>query len=199
MRNLKKLFNECYDKLVAIGVPVSNNIKKVSTNSRLSTTYGRCSRDRKDNSFTIQIATFLLSDKLDESIVCDTIMHELIHTCDGCFNHGKLFQRYARMVNKAYNMNIGTYVDKESVVAVRESGLQPKRKKPQKDSWVFKCINVDCNYRWEYSRKPKWCKGYNTTNMVVQNVRCPHCKGKIQMTKYKSLQSLHQGIFDFEF
>ena len=41
-----------------------------------------------------------------EKSCCQTLAHELIHTCPGCQNHGPLFQQYAAVMNRQYGYQI---------------------------------------------------------------------------------------------
>lgn len=191
MRDLQKLFMKCINELKVIDIPFSSNIIKVAANSRLSSTYGRCKRTRNSNGtfdYQIEIASFLLNDNLPDKVVRSTIMHEIVHTCNGCFDHGKLFHKYGEIISDCYDVEITTYVSKECMDIVKKAGLVHKRKQPKSDSWEFQCI--DCNNIWRYSRKPKFCKAYEPTTMIIQGCRCPYCKGKIQMLKYLNINSL---------
>lgn len=66
-------------------------------------TLGLCQMTNKNN-YIIRISKYSDVDTME-----DTVFHELIHTFPGCLNHGETFQEYASIINKLYNMNIGTY------------------------------------------------------------------------------------------
>ena len=49
-----------------------------------------------------------------------TIVHELIHTVEGCFNHGPKFQEIARLLSSAYNIELGTKASKNEMELSKE-------------------------------------------------------------------------------
>lgn len=49
--------------------------------------------------FEITISAKLLQDDVDDQFAKDTIAHELLHTVDGCMNHGKKWKTLANRVN----------------------------------------------------------------------------------------------------
>ena len=182
MRDLQMLFKRCCEELDAIGVPYSHNIKSIKANNRYVSTYGMTSHYTTDDSYEIQIASFLLSDKLtDDRIVRSTIFHELVHTCDGCMNHGKLFHKYGNLISDCYDVEITTYVSKARLDAVKQAGIKPERKRIASDNWIFECI--DCCERWQYKKKPSFCRQYEPVSRTVLNCNCPYCKGKIRLVK----------------
>lgn len=182
MRNLQELFKRCCDELDIIGVPYSHNIKNVKANNRYISSYGTTVYHSADNSYEIQIASFLLSDKItDDKIVRSTIFHELIHTCDGCMNHGKLFHKYGNLISDCYDVEITTYVSEASSNAVKQAGVKPERRRLHNDNWIFECI--DCCQRWQYKKKPRFCKQYEPVGKIILNCNCPYCNGKIRLVK----------------
>lgn len=191
MRDLQKLFTECINELEVIDIPFSENIVRVTANNRLSSTYGKCKRVRNNNGtfdYQIEIASFLLNDSLPDKVIRSTIMHEIVHTCDGCFDHGKLFHKYGALISDCYDVEITTYVSNERMRIVEKAGVIHKRKQPKNDSWKFKCVG--CGNVWQYSRKPKFVKSYEPTTMIIQGCHCPYCKGKIQMLKHLDISKL---------
>ena len=52
--------------------------------------------------------------------VKSTIVHELIHTVEGCYNHGPKFQEIARLLSSAYNMDLGTHAGVREMELSRE-------------------------------------------------------------------------------
>ena len=55
--------------------------------------------------------------------VKSTIVHELIHTVEGCYNHGPKFQEIARLLSSAYNMELGTHAGGREMELSREYRL----------------------------------------------------------------------------
>lgn len=103
---LTNLLVECiYEAQKVIPVKISKinlNVKVGAYKSRL----GECSKDWRNNTFQISLSKYLL--ECDTQLIKEVLLHEIIHTCDGCFNHGKLFQAYVRTINNFYSYNIAT-------------------------------------------------------------------------------------------
>ena len=49
-----------------------------------------------------------------------TIVHELIHTVEGCFNHGKEFQSIANWLSRVYGIELGTRASKKEMALSEE-------------------------------------------------------------------------------
>ena len=99
--DVKKMVLECAEILRKDGFPVGNIIDvKLSWGRK---TLGLCQMTNKNN-YIIRISKYS-----DVDTMKDTIFHEIIHTFPRCLNHGEAFQEYASIINKLYDMNIGTY------------------------------------------------------------------------------------------
>ena len=61
-----------------------------------------------------------------------TIVHELIHTVEGCYNHGPKFQEIARFLSSAYNIELGTRASKNEMALSEEYRIA-------KAKYVIKC------------------------------------------------------------
>ena len=87
----------------AVGVPVSDKIDgHIRINKRAKKRFGRCTA--VNGRYVIELSEMLL--EAPEKSCRQTIAHELIHTCPGCMNHGRLFKKYAGMMNRAYGYDI---------------------------------------------------------------------------------------------
>ena len=64
--------------------------------------FGSCRR-LTSNYFTIEITDLGL-----RGDVRSTIVHELIHTVEGCYNHGPKFREIAKLLSSAYNIKLDT-------------------------------------------------------------------------------------------
>lgn len=69
--------------------------------------------------------------------VISTIVHELIHTVDGCLNHGSKFQSIAKKLSIAYNIDLGTKASEKEMDMVKEYRISKAR-------YVIKCTNPAC-------------------------------------------------------
>lgn len=125
---LNKLFQECISELVSIGINIQDNkdIGKVEIHisKRNNKRYGVCKQEEPDAStmyverigrskvikylkykkHTIEISPWVM--ELDDSIIKNTIMHEIIHCLPNCNNHGKIFKQYAKYINQKLGYDI---------------------------------------------------------------------------------------------
>lgn len=93
----------------------------------------------------------------------ETIMHELLHTIRGCFDHGKKWHYFVNKVNQAYKLDIkvaDTFFEKDVRKEVYFAGY----------NYILECSN--CHLDWRYKTR---CKRYRE----YENYRCPNCGSKI--------------------
>lgn len=74
---------------------------QVEVNSRAQRRLGCCIR--KEGAFTIQVSARLLG---QPELLRNTLLHELLHTCYGCQNHGKRWKACAQKVGQAWGVDI---------------------------------------------------------------------------------------------
>ena len=103
MRNLDDYALQCMFELDSIGIPYGN-VKSFEINTRAHSRWGQCRVI--PGGFSININSDLLDERNDESGLKNTIIHELLHTCDGCLNHGAKWVAYANKVHKLLGYNI---------------------------------------------------------------------------------------------
>jgi hypothetical protein len=169
-RDLQELFKTCLEEQDVLEIPYSRNIVRVSENTRFKSTYGRCRR-KPNGTYEIQIASFLLDDRLDDKVVRSTLHHEIVHTIDGCMNHGKKFMNYLNFIGDCYGLDVSARVSYERAKKVREAGLEPKRNETRYN-WSMTCLG--CGREWKFKKKNRSIKiqigemgGYCT---------CPYCR-----------------------
>lgn len=105
---LQKTYLECVADLEAIEIPISNNITKVEINTRAQSRWGMTHKryDADHNVYytidiNVELCTGLVNDGLRE-----TMLHELMHTCDACMNHGDTWLSYVEKCNSIYGTKI---------------------------------------------------------------------------------------------
>ena len=81
---------------------------------------------------------------LDDDEVADTLMHELIHTCPHCLNHGQIFHKWAGLVNHLKGYHVTTKARGAAYQAARHADVVAKH-----DLVVLAC---PCGCRLEVSR-----------------------------------------------
>lgn len=108
---INRLAVEAGEELKAICIHPSDKVIAIKENRRAKKRLGCCKKERRiaQEFFIIEIST-VLEEATDQAIK-EILIHELLHTCKGCFNHGKLWKLYAAKVNQVYGYNISTYAD----------------------------------------------------------------------------------------
>ena len=102
MRDLMTYANFCMEKLDEIGIPY-NHVEEFTINTR-ARRWGLCSL--RYGKYYIQINVTLLDERNGEDGLINTILHELLHTCPNCMDHGAQWKFWAEKVRKAYGYNI---------------------------------------------------------------------------------------------
>ena len=76
----------------------------------LNDSWGNCHREWEDNRFVyyISISDEFETEKISIKELESTICHEIIHTCNGCFQHGKRWVKYALRMDAEYGYEIAT-------------------------------------------------------------------------------------------
>ena len=94
---LDALFTGLRGKLEELGLPLSREIDpQPVVNTRAKRRLGCCIR--REGRFTIQVSQSILG---DPQLLRATLVHELLHTCYGCQNHGKRWKAYAQTAGEA--------------------------------------------------------------------------------------------------
>lgn len=125
---LNNLYLECIAELKSIGIDVTNNKEigeiDINISKRNNKRYGVCKQDEPDKSTKylethgrhrmikygiykkhhIEISPWVM--ELEESIIKNTIMHEIIHCMPYCSNHEDEFKRYAKYINEKLGYDI---------------------------------------------------------------------------------------------
>lgn len=133
---LNRTLSEVISEARELNIPVSNNIKgKVRINGRPKKRFGCCRR--KENTYVIEISEFVL--ECPEKIIRGVIAHEVLHTCNECYEHGKKWREYSERMNQAYGYNI------KRVSSFEEMGL-PERKNHPDIKYIIKCKKCGKEY-----------------------------------------------------
>lgn len=100
---LDRLLAQVIDQARSIGIPVSRAIcPHVEVNTRARTRFGCCRSQMGRH--TIEVSAALLA--ADEQAVRQVLAHEVLHTCRGCANHGKAWQRWAAAMSARFGYDI---------------------------------------------------------------------------------------------
>lgn len=101
-QKLKSLFEECKKEADEAEVKYSKYIK-LEISKRAKSRYGLCEK-KGPNSYIITISDFVF-DSPDNKIK-QVILHEMVHTCKGCMNHGSHWKAVANQLNRKYGYEI---------------------------------------------------------------------------------------------
>lgn len=163
MKNLNEIYEKCVKKLNAIGI-TPGNVVSVTPNTRRMTAWGLCRKSY--GTCKIEISSILLDDSVADKSVETVMMHELLHTVDGCVGHGAEWKRLAAKVNAAYGYNV------KRTNTPAEYGVNDVRVVGMK----YKIQCVDCGTTAYRARKSNVTKDPN-------HYRCAICGGKLTVTE----------------
>lgn len=161
IERLPALLSEEIQKACAVGIPVETRCLSIRMNNRLRAVFGRCIR--RENGFAIEISGRMA--EAPENALRQTIAHELLHTCPGCFDHGPLFRQYADRLNRKYGYAI------KRANRADEMGVPERTRTAQ-----YLLICTSCSRQFPRERK-------SAVVSHPQRYRCPHCGGTLRRVK----------------
>ena len=187
-KELNRLFVECVDELNKIGIDILNEKQygkiDISIAKRNNKRYGCCKQEEPDRNYRIvskvgrrkvikyekynihhiEISKWVM--ELEDTIIKNTIMHELIHCIPYCNNHGTEFKKYANLINNNYRYDVSRVGDKKK--DFEKSNVEFKETK----NYNYKIICEGCNqefYRQRLNRN------------FVRKYRCAKCGGTFKV------------------
>ncbi len=169
-KELKHLLDKVKCELKNIGIPISNDISEIYVNNRTKKRLGACKIEKgigKKPVYRIEISHVVLGCTEDE--ICSIIAHECLHTCPGCFNHGKKWKEYGETVSKTLGYKISRTINTEELSI--ETSLNDEKVK-----YIVICNN--CGQIYERKRMCPLVK-------EPSRYRC----GKCGMTLSKAIKS----------
>lgn len=116
MKDLMKLANECIADLLSAGMRI-RRVRNWKAGTKSKRQWGLCEAVG-DGLFDISISEMLLQDDVDDQQVKNTIAHELLHTVEGCMNHGRYWHKLAKLVNQRcpqYNIKDRASADEKGI------------------------------------------------------------------------------------
>lgn len=147
-------------------IPVPANInKQVYINPRPKKRFGCCNAE--GGKYNIEISEFVLN--ADSHKIKGVIAHEVLHTCNGCCNHGDKWKEYAGRMNSAYGYNIKRTSSFEEMSLDKMIGDQQE----QHVKYILKCLR--CGK--EYPRQR-----YTCVMKKINAYRC-QCGGKLTLIR----------------
>lgn len=182
---LEKLYEECLKELLSIGINMKEKeygqitIKIANRNNKR---YGCCKQENPDKKYktvqkigrhrcvkyerfekhTIEVSKWVM--ELDDKIIKNTIMHELIHCMPFCNNHGEMFKKYAKYINKYLGYDISRLGNKKN--DYEKSNLEYEEK-------AYK-YTIKCTSCGKVFNRNRLCKDF------FKKYRCL-CNGKLTL------------------
>lgn len=103
---LKEAFEIAQELLDYLDIEYGD-VEQLEINTRAKRRWGQCSYNRYTGKFKISISSKLLGeDEKSEKGLLNTVVHELLHTCKGCQNHGSHWKNLADKVNAEFDLGI---------------------------------------------------------------------------------------------
>lgn len=161
MRNLNDYYYACMRELNTLGIQYGC-IDSIKVNNRAKARWGIC-KMLPCGHFAIEINSALLRYDVPEKVLKETIIHEMIHTCPGCFNHGAKWKAIADSVNRFYGYNVSR------TTSEKEKGCSLDRK-PITMKYAIQCPS--CGFTHRSSKLTK-------TIQHPENYRCSVCHVKM--------------------
>ena len=160
-RNLAMCKRVCDD----VNIPY-RDIVNIKVNTRAKTRWGLC-KSLGGDKFEIEISDRLLQPGVSSLALMNTLLHEILHTCYGCMNHGKQWKAYAQRLNNiGYNIKRCTSSAEKNIPEV-----QLKRE------YKYKVICNKCGYEYKYMRKGEVIKQIER-NPNRHGCRCGRCNSR---------------------
>ena len=161
IKRTEELLQKCRRILREEHIPVTEHPIDLTINSRVRSRFGKCTKT--GNRYSIELSGYLM--ETEDRTVETVLLHELLHTCPGCLNHGKRWKAHAEKVNQKYGYNITATTSYEKM-GMADPGSRETVK------YLVKCSSCGL----EIPRKRK-CR-------LVENVdryRCGKCGGKLKI------------------
>ena len=130
MKDIQTIYENCIQMIEDLGIK-PGVIKSVKVNTRAAKRWGCCKTVKTvyGTMYNIEISYQLLADNVDDKAAETTMLHEILHTCKYCQNHGAEWKRLAEKVNKAYGYDIKRCTSaEEKGIEVVKSEVKPKHK-----------------------------------------------------------------------
>ncbi|MBQ3546642.1 MAG: hypothetical protein IJA34_16910 [Lachnospiraceae bacterium] len=112
MHDLQKIYRNVLEDILSVGINYGN-IKSISTREGDYADVARCNRTEKktfgmviSTTFDIEVCEWLLKDDIPVQSLKDIIAHEVLHTCEGCFDHTGTWKEYAMLMNRTLGYHI---------------------------------------------------------------------------------------------
>lgn len=157
---LNSLLQEAIKEVEAVGITTGEIDPDIEL-TRATRVFGKCRRDNINNIHTIYISKYFINNPTAE--VKNTLVHEVLHTVEGCMNHGNKWKALANRMNNHYGYNIKRTAN---YVMNNEEANQIKRQ-----------YTIRCQGCGQTIYRQKKSKLITNTHLY----RCGKCGGKLEL------------------
>lgn len=152
--DIRKEFENCLSQLKSWNRDAPFPKRPIKLSSKLlfgMRSLGQCQTTYKkghldERQCVISLNRAFLSGYMSPESLKSTIMHEIVHTFQGCNNHGTNFQHWENLIQKDFGVDIGIRASKKEAREFSRANVSSA-----KDI----AICLDCGHYWTYSRKTK--------------------------------------------
>ena len=147
MKDLQKYFQQGLIFVNGYGIK-AGDIRKVETNST-SKRWGQATQKYDvfgKKYYTIQIAEKLLSDEVEDKHLMSTIVHEILHTVDGCMTHKGKWKVLADEITRTSDLVI------KRVTSAEEKNINVQ------EAYKYVCRCDKCGYEIGKERMSQFIK-----------------------------------------
>lgn len=102
MRDLQAIAQGCLKQVDALHIPRAKEIT-FAWNPRFKRLWGRC-KFTVQQEYIIELNCVFQDESTERSGLQNTLLHEILHTCKGCMNHGAQWKAYAKQIQDAYGI-----------------------------------------------------------------------------------------------
>lgn len=171
MKDVYELVDTAINQCLNVGI-TPGAIVEITINRRAANRWGRTTRLSGGRGYRIEISSELLDDAVSYKATMDTVMHEVLHTCKDCMNHGKIWKYYANIVNHKYGYDI------KRTTSYEEKGLSMNSSKVQY-KYIVTCTNCGAVNRYQREGKVvQYIKKYGSRACTCG--RCGHSSFKVE-------------------
>ena len=100
---LNSLLQEAIKEVEAVGITTGEIDPDIEL-TRTTRVFGKCRLNNNDNTYTIYISKYFLNNPTAE--IKTVLVHEVLHTVEGCMNHANKWKMLADRMNNHYGYNI---------------------------------------------------------------------------------------------
>lgn len=101
-KNLQTILEECTVRLKELGIPISDRIRIEWVREYIE--FAICKKEK--DCFLIQISDQCKQIQISTDDLRDMIIHQMLHTCDGCDTHSQKWVDYAKQVDAAFHYQV---------------------------------------------------------------------------------------------